>query len=191
MAMGFKEALDAHHRVFAYLADIQKDIEAAGQMLAGTIQSGHKILVCGNGGSAADSQHFAAEIVGRFLKERQAWPAIALTTDTSILSAVANDYGSAHLFARQVEGLGQAQDAFIGISTSGNSENVLRAMAKAREVGMQTVGLLGGDGGRLRGMAHQEIVVPGSTSPPIQEGHIFIIHHWARMIEITMTDHSQ
>ncbi len=189
MTMGFHEALKNHHSVFEYLTGSQKDIESAGRSLAATVQAGRKILVCGNGGSAADAQHFATEIVGRFLKEREAWAAIALTTDTSMLSAVANDYGYANVFARQIEGLGKPGDALVGISTSGNSESVVNAVKMAKDRGMKTVALLGGDGGRLKGMAQMEIILPGSTSPPIQEGHIFILHHWARIIETIITDH--
>jgi D-sedoheptulose 7-phosphate isomerase len=187
MVTGFKEALRQHLAVFDHLKGLQKEIETSGQILAQTIQDGNKILVCGNGGSAADAQHFAAEIVGRFLTERNAWPAIALTTDTSILTAVANDYGYAEVFARQVQGLGYPGDAFIGISTSGDSESIDRAMSAAKAKGLQTIALLGGSGGRLKGMAQKEIILSGSTSPPLQEGHIFILHHWARMIEMAMT----
>jgi D-sedoheptulose 7-phosphate isomerase len=171
--------LDCFHRL-PVLAD---DIEKAGTCLGRVIAGGNKIVICGNGGSAADAQHFAAELIGRFERERSAWPAIALTTDTSILTAVGNDYGFADVFARQVQGLGRKGDALIGISTSGNSENVLRAVTAAKAQGMQTVALLGKNGGALRGAVDNAIVISDTNTARIQETHLFILHFWALMIE--------
>jgi D-sedoheptulose 7-phosphate isomerase len=179
----FQTALKQHIQCFEQLADLAAPIEQAGGLLARTIQSGHKILICGNGGSAADAQHFAAELIGRFEQERVAWPAIALTTDTSILTAVGNDYGFGNVFARQVQGLGQPDDLFIGISTSGNSENVLRAAAEAKEKGLQTIGLLGKDGGTLKSKVDWPVVISYATTARVQEAHIFILHFWAMQIE--------
>jgi D-sedoheptulose 7-phosphate isomerase len=149
--------------------------------------AGRKILVCGNGGSASDAQHFAAEIVGRFTRERRAWPAIALTTDSSILTAVANDYGYDHIFSRQVEGLGQPGDLLIGISTSGNSENVIRAIRQAKKIGMETVVLTGNTGGALSGQADTVVTVFSAVTARIQEAHIFILHVWADVAEAALT----
>jgi D-sedoheptulose 7-phosphate isomerase len=179
----FLEILEQHKECFKLLPSIAGVIESAGVRLGQVIAAGGKILVCGNGGSAADAQHFAAELIGRFEQERSAWPAIALTTDTSILTAVGNDYGFADVFARQVQGLGRQGDALIGISTSGNSENVVRAVAEARSRGMYCIGLLGKDGGALKELVDGAVVITDRTTARIQEAHIFILHFWAMMIE--------
>jgi D-sedoheptulose 7-phosphate isomerase len=179
----FRTILNRHLDVFRQLASLAPAIEQAGELLAGTIQSGGKILVCGNGGSAADAQHFAAELIGRFERERDAWPAVALTTDTSILTAVGNDYGFDDVFARQVQGLGRQGDALIGISTSGRSKNVLRAVDSARQAKMKSIGLCGCDGGDLKEQADCAIVIDQNVTARIQEAHLFILHFWARQIE--------
>ena len=141
-----------------------------------TIKRHKKILLCGNGGSAADSQHIAAEFIGRFKKERRSFPAIALTTDTSILTAVANDYSFDEIFARQIEGLGERGDLLIGISTSGNSPNVLRAVEVARKKGMKIVGFTGKNGGRLAKGVDINFAVHSDYTPHIQAGHIIGLH---------------
>lgn len=179
----FENVLKQHQQCFEKLSEMAGSIEAAGDLLVQTIGSGGKILICGNGGSAADAQHFAAEIIGRFEQERPSWPAIALTTDTSILTAIGNDYGFDDVFSRQVQGLGQPKDAFIGVSTSGNSENVLRAAAAAKKIGMQTIGLLGRDGGTIASQVGRPVVISHSTTARVQEAHIFILHFWAMQIE--------
>jgi D-sedoheptulose 7-phosphate isomerase len=158
-------------------------LKTAGDTLLQCLLDGGKLMICGNGGSASDAQHFAAEIVGRFERERAAYPAMALSTDTSILTAVGNDYGYHEVFARQVDGLGRPGDVLIGISTSGHSENVIRAVERAQSMGMKTVGLLGRDGGNLKHMVNQPIVVSSTTTARIQETHIFILHYWAWQIE--------
>ncbi len=182
----FLSTLKEHQACMAGLEKSAGTIETVGDLLSGTLQSGGKILVCGNGGSAADAQHFAAELIGRFEQERAAWPAIALTTDTSILSAIGNDYGFDDVFARQVQGLGQKGDALVGISTSGNSENVLRAAAQAEIKGMFTIGLLGCDGGSLARRVDHAVVVEHPRTARIQESHILILHYWAMRIERQM-----
>jgi len=179
----FLDILQRHLDCFKQLPAMVDQVDEIGQQLARVIADGGKVLVCGNGGSAADAQHFAAELLGRFEKERSAWPSIALTTDTSILTAIGNDYGFADVFARQVQGLGRRGDALIGISTSGNSENVLRALAKAKTQGMFTVGLLGRDGGAIRSVVDAAIVISDAATARIQEAHIFILHYWAMTIE--------
>ena len=130
----------------------------------------------GNGGSAADAQHIAGELVGRFKKERKAIPAISLSTDTSILTAIGNDYGFEKVFERQIEALGNKGDVVIGISTSGNSENVYRAMKLAKKMGLTTIGLLGNDGGKIKNLSDIALVVPSKNTPRIQETHITIGH---------------
>ena len=160
----------------------EKVLETA-RLMIDSLKHGGKLLICGNGGSAADSQHFAAEMIGRFLKDREPLPAIALSTDTSILTAVGNDYSFADVFKKQVEALGQAGDVLIGMSTSGHSENVIRAVEAAKKNEMPTILLLGKDGGKLAAMADHAIVVPSNLSQRIQEGHITIIHIWCDLIE--------
>lgn len=179
----FKQMIDAHIQCFETLKTLEAVVVRTGSMLLRTLQNGGKILICGNGGSASDAQHFAAEIIGRFEKERRAFPAVALTTDSSILTAIANDYDYTQVFSRQVEGLGTRKDILVGISTSGRSANVIAAVIKARAVGMGTIGLLGKDGGELKALVDEAVVVPGATTARIQEGHIFILHYWAGQIE--------
>lgn len=151
--------------------------------MAERLQRGCRVLVCGNGGSAADAQHFAAELSGRYVKERRALAGIALTTDTSALTAIGNDYGFDHIFSRQVEALGRPGDLLIGISTSGNSPNVILAVAAAKQLGVRTLGLLGHEGGKLRTLVDDALVVPCPVTARIQEVHQMIYHFWCEAIE--------
>jgi len=162
---------------------VSKNIESAAKAILSSLTNGGKVLVFGNGGSAADSQHFAAELVGRFKKERAPLAAIALTVNTSTLTAIANDYGYDVVFARQVEALGKKGDIAIGLSTSGNSKNVIEAFRKARDLGMATVGLLGRDGGKIKDECDIAIIVPSDDTPRIQEAHITIIHILCELID--------
>jgi D-sedoheptulose 7-phosphate isomerase len=159
------------------------EIESLCLLLVAALREGKKILVMGNGGSAADAQHLAAEFIGRFLLERKSLPAIALTTDTSIITAVGNDYGFDEIFKRQVEGLAQPGDVVIGISTSGRSCNVRRALAAANEVGCKTVGFLGKDGGDIAGIVDLNLTIPAMETPHIQEAHATIIHIVCDLVE--------
>ena len=152
-------------------------------MLQCGLGEGKKLLIMGNGGSAADAQHFAAEIIGRFKLERRALPAIALTTDSSVLTAIGNDYGFDAVFSRQIEGLANPGDLVFGISTSGNSPNVFAALEKARELGCKTIALLGRDGGIIKAVADLPLIVPSNDTPRIQEGHITIIHIICDLLE--------
>ncbi len=156
------------------------------EVIVKSMKKGGKLLICGNGGSAADSQHIAAEIVGRFVKERKAFPAIALTTDSSILTCMGNDYGFDDIFSRQVEGIGKKGDVLIGISTSGNSKNVIKAVEKAKEMGIITVGLLGRDGGKLKDMCDYEITFPYKETARVQEHHLMTYHLLCEFIEEKM-----
>lgn len=158
-------------------------IEKAAMAMIDTLKSGGKIIIFGNGGSAADSQHMAAELVGRFRKERRALSAVALTTNTSILTAIANDYGYDVSFSRQVEALGKRADTALGISTSGNSKNVLEAIIKAKSMGLVTIGLTGSSGGRLKNECDILIVVNSIDTPRIQESHLMICHILCDLIE--------
>jgi len=175
--------IEAHIRCLESLKAMAPALDAAGSAMLACLTGGGKLLICGNGGSASDAQHFAAEIVGRFEKERRAFPAVALSTDTSILTAVGNDYGYEEVFARQVEGLGRPGDILVGISTSGNSENVVRAVQRAQTMQMPTIGLLGKNGGVLNTLVERPIVVENEATARIQEAHIFILHYWAWFIE--------
>jgi D-sedoheptulose 7-phosphate isomerase len=158
-------------------------ISAVGDLLTEALAGGKKLLVMGNGGSAADAQHLAAEIVGRFRLDRRALPAIALTTDTSILTAIGNDYGFDMVFRRQVEALAAEGDVVIGISTSGSSANVRTALILAGEMGCRTVGMLGRDGGTIKDCVEIALTVPSDDTPRIQEGHITIIHIICDLVE--------
>lgn len=158
-------------------------IFSAAARISGALRAGGKLLICGNGGSAADAQHFAAEMIGRLSRERSAIPAIALTTDTSIITAIANDYSIADIFRRQVEGLGCSGDILVAISTSGNSENVVQAVEAARKKQITTIGLLGKDGGRLARLVDAALIVPSMSSQRIQEVHITVIHAWCELVE--------
>lgn len=158
-------------------------VNEAGMRLAQIIKQGNKVLLAGNGGSAADAQHFAGEIVGRFLMERNAIPALSLCVDPSVMTCIGNDYGYEEVFARQVQGLGKEGDAFIGISTSGNSENIIRAITEARKKNMFVVGFLGKDGGKIKDLCDVALVVPSNSTPRIQEIHTFTVHLLCEMIE--------
>ncbi len=163
-------------------ANLQQIKQAAEAMIT-ALQASRKIMFCGNGGSAADSQHIAAEFIGRFQKERRSLPAIALTTDSSILTALGNDYGFDIVFARQVEGLGNAGDVLVGLSTSGNSKNVLEAMKTAKAKGIKTIGLLGCDGGTIAPLCDIALIVPSKVTARIQESHICMAHAICQITE--------
>ena len=183
----FTATVDDLHRVLDLLGDTQRDAVAA---LAADVvdawRQGGRLLVCGNGGSAADAQHIVAELVGRFLAERPGYAAIALTTDTSIMTAVGNDYGFDRIFARQVEALGRVGDVLLVISTSGNSANCIEAVGAARAAGMKAHGFLGGSGGRLLSLVDGALVVPSDATPKIQEVHITMGHLLCLLVEAWM-----
>ncbi|MZH02544.1 MAG: D-sedoheptulose 7-phosphate isomerase [Nitrospinae bacterium] len=159
------------------------DILEAAKLIKSRLDREGKLILMGNGGSAADSQHIAAELVGRFKKERRAIPAIALTVDTSSLTALGNDYGFDTIFERQVEAHAREKDAVVGISTSGNSENVVRALKRANAIGAETIGLVGNNGGKIKDVANLSIVVPSNDTARIQEVHITIGHIICELIE--------
>jgi len=158
----------------------------AAESIIKALNSGHKLFFCGNGGSAADSQHIAAEFVGRFQKERKAWPAIALTTDSSALTALGNDYTFDIVFSRQLQALGQKGDVLIAISTSGNSKNVLEAVRQAKSMGIITIGVTGGKGGQLAGLCDISIIAASSKTARIQESHLVIFHAICELVENTL-----
>ena len=179
-----KASLIQHQEVLQAVFDEQVDlIEECAEILFQVLENGNKILICGNGGSAADAQHIAAEFVGRFEKERIALPAIALTTDTSALTALANDYDFERIFSRQVEALARQEDCLIAISTSGNSPNVIAAVMKAREIGCKTIGLAGAKGKKLASLCDASILIPSERTARVQEAHITIGHIWCEIID--------
>jgi D-sedoheptulose 7-phosphate isomerase len=173
-----------HLEVFgSLLAGHVESINRGAEIIFDTFRSERKLLICGNGGSAADAQHLAAEFVGRYEKERRGFPAIALTTDTSALTALANDYSFERIFARQVEALAAKGDCLIAISTSGNSPNVITAVKAARQRGCRIIGLTGAGGKKLAGLCDAVVTVPSNRTSRIQEAHIAIAHYWCESLD--------
>jgi D-sedoheptulose 7-phosphate isomerase len=169
--------------VYSRLADSADGIAAAAATVVDAYRGGGKLVVFGNGGSAADSQHIAAEFVGRFQLERDPLPALALSVNTSAITAIANDYGYEDVFARQLRALGSAGDVALGISTSGRSPNVNAALSAARSMGLSTIGLTGGSGGDMGDLCDHLIVVPADSTARIQEGHILVAHVICEIVE--------
>ena len=166
------------------MASIGKPIEIAAKLCIDSLRNGNKILICGNGGSAADAQHMAAELVGRYKTERKGLSAIALTTDTSAITAIANDYGYLHVFDRQVEALANEGDVVIGISTGGASTNVISALRLANDLGCKTIGFSGRDGGEFNALCDVNLIAIAEDTPRIQEMHILIGHTLCHLIEL-------
>lgn len=179
----FQENINNHVELVTNLHKIDNDVTAMADLATETLHNGGKILFCGNGGSASDSQHLASELTGRFMNDRRPLAAMALSTDSSALTCIGNDYSFDEVFARQIIGLGRKEDLLIGISTSGNSVNVLRAVEEANIIGMQTVGLLGRDGGKLCKICAHNVIVPSNVTARIQECHILIGHTLCGLIE--------
>lgn len=187
----FRDALDEHLNVLNRLRGEFHRLEPIAAALTDAILSGRKILWCGNGGSAADSQHLAAELVGRFKQERAAIPSMALNVNTSILTAIGNDYGYEFVFSRQVEAMGNPGDLLVGISTSGNSLNVIKALDAARSKDMITVALTGEGGGKMGRIAHHLFAVPSRETPRIQEMQIMIGHILCDWIELNLVQNAK
>ncbi len=186
--MNWDAFAEAHRAVAGEVTGrLRPEIEAVAADLSAALRNGGKILVCGNGGSAADAQHLAAELVNRFLLERAALPCIALTTDSSVLTSIANDYDYDLVFRRQVEALARPGDWLVAISTSGQSPGILGAAEAARDLGVSVLALTGGAGGALRGLADRVLCVESSPhTPRIQEGHLMIIHALCELVEAEM-----
>lgn len=183
VASVFLDNLAEHQRTIKQLGQLEPAVAAAARVLSEALAAGGKLLLCGNGGSAADCQHLAAELTGRFVHDQRPLAALALTTDTSALTCIANDYAFDQVFARQLRALGRPGDVLVTISTSGNSPNVLAAADAARGLGMRCIGLLGRDGGALRDRCDPAIVVPSQVTARIQEAHILIGHSLCGMVE--------
>jgi D-sedoheptulose 7-phosphate isomerase len=183
-----KQIADTQRIMSAMLEDtvLLSRVEAASSACIKAFRAGRKVLLAGNGGSAADAQHIAGEFVSRFMFDRPGLPAIALTTDTSILTAIGNDYGYEKLFARQVQALGVPGDVFVAYSTSGKSPNILRALEVARELELVTIGMIGNRGGPMRDLCDYCLEVPSSETPKIQEGHLVLGHILCGLVESAM-----
>ena len=179
----YLDNLIEHRALFRTLDALAPEVARAGDLMTATLRAGGKILFCGNGGSAADAQHLAAELTGRFIDDRAPLAGIALTTDSSALTCIGNDYGYEQVFDRQVRGLGRAGDCLVAISTSGNSGNVLVAVESACAMGIHVIGLLGRDGGKLAPLCDVAITVPSPTTARIQEAHILIGHTLCGLVE--------
>jgi D-sedoheptulose 7-phosphate isomerase len=179
----FLANLKEHAAVFELLPTLAPMVAQAGELLGTRLKSGGKAMFCGNGGSAADSQHLAAELTGRFIHDRPPLAGLALSTDTSALTCIGNDYSFDEVFARQVRGLGRPGDVLVAISTSGNSRNVIRAVEEARAASIHVIGFLGRDGGALKDLCDVPIIVPSNVTARIQEAHMLIGHTLCGLVE--------
>lgn len=186
MSSLFLRNLDEHLELMQMLGALDSQVLSAGRRMSSVLTSGGKLMFCGNGGSAADCQHLASELTGRFIKDRRPLAGLALTTDSSALTCIANDYSFDDVFMRQVQGLGRDGDGLIAISTSGNSSNVLKAVEAAKAMGIYTLGLLGRDGGQLADLCDDSLIVPHAVTARIQEAHLLIGHTLCGLIESEM-----
>jgi D-sedoheptulose 7-phosphate isomerase len=183
MKEDIQSIINDHVQIIANMQQRAQEVINIGNTLIRALKEKNKILICGNGGSAADAQHFAGELTGRFETNRQPLAAIAITTDTTALTAIGNDFSFDSVFARQVEAIGQKGDILIGISTSGNSKNVIKAVEVSKSIGMTSIGFLGKNGGDLLNMTDMHFLVEGTSTARIQEGHILLIHLLCYMID--------
>lgn len=182
MKQRIKDSIEVKKRLLEN-EELLNSLEGLVNEIIDSIRNGHKLVLCGNGGSASDALHFAGEIVGRFIKERSAWPAVVLNADVATMTAIGNDYGYDDVFARQAQGHCQEGDVFIGISTSGNSENVLRAADMAKSRGCKTSALLGKDGGKIGKVVEYPLIIPCNTTARVQESHVLLIHIICELVE--------
>jgi len=181
--MTFEKSLADTLRTLESLAGIRPAIDAAAELIIGTLRGGGKLLICGNGGSAAEASHFATELVGRYDGNRPPLPAIALSPDGSLLSCIGNDFGFEHVFARQIAALAKPGDLLIAITSSGNSPNIVEALKEAKRLGIKAVAFLGRGGGKAKGLATCELVPTGGRGASAQEAHLFLIHYFCELIE--------
>ena len=185
--MTFEKNLSDTVRTLESLAGIRPAIDAAAELLIGTLRAGGRIYICGNGGSAAEAAHFATELVGRFDGKRRSPPAVALSSDGSLVTCIGNDFGFDQVFARQIAGLARPGDLVVAITSSGNSANIVAALEESRRLGVKSVAFLGRGGGKARGLASCELLVPGERGAPAQEAHLFLIHYFCGLIDATFT----
>jgi D-sedoheptulose 7-phosphate isomerase len=182
----FEDNIKEHIELFSTLGSLSRDVSKAVTLIANSFNQNGKLLLCGNGGSAADCQHIAAEFTGRFITNRRPLPAISLATDTSALTCISNDFSYENVFERQLEALGQPGDCLLAISTSGKSQNVMNAVKRANAIGLTTIGLLGNDGGDIGGVCKVSIIVPSKVTARIQEAHILIGHTICGGVELQL-----
>jgi D-sedoheptulose 7-phosphate isomerase len=183
----FQDAVSELRDVLDRLNELSAAVEITGNLLVQSLDSGHKLLTCGNGGSAADALHMAEELTGRYLRERRALPAICLNADVTALTCIGNDYGFERIFSRQIEALGQAGDVLVAFSTSGNSRNIILALETARTKGLITILVSGKDGGSAKPLSDHALVVPSATTARIQEVHTLVMHQWLEAIDLHFT----
>ena len=181
--MTFEESLADTLRTLKALEGIRQSVDAAAELVLGTLRAGGKLLICGNGGSAAEAAHFATELVGRYDGRRRPLPAVALSSDGSLATCIGNDFGFEHVFARQIEALGRPGDLVVAITSSGNSPNIVAALNEAKRLGLDSVAFLGKGGGKARGLATCELLVPGARGASAQESHLFLIHYLCELID--------
>ena len=181
--MTFEQSLEETTRTLKALADIRPAIDQASKLILETLKSGGKLLVAGNGGSAAEAAHFATELTGRYAKNRKALPALALSADGSLLTCIGNDYGFDQVFSRQIEGLAKPGDLVVVLTSSGNSVNIIAALKTAKNQGIKSLAFLGRGGGKAKGLATCELIIPGQSGAAAQEAHLFLIHHFCELID--------
>jgi D-sedoheptulose 7-phosphate isomerase len=181
--MTFEASLAETTRTLQALTTIRASITHAGQLILATLQRKGKLLICGNGGSAAEAAHFATELVGRYAKTRCSLPAIALSSDGSLVTCIGNDFGYEQIFARQISGLHKPGDLVIVLSSSGNSPNIVAALHQAKKLGLESIAFLGRGGGKAKGLASCDLVMPGHSGAAAQEAHLFLIHHFCELID--------
>ena len=181
--MTFEASLAETTRTLQALTTIRPAIDRAGELILATLRRGGKLLVCGNGGSAAEAAHLATELVGRYAQTRRALPAIALSSDGSLVTCIGNDFGYEQVFARQVAGLAQPGDLVVVLTSSGNSANVTAALHEAKKLGLESIAFLGRGGGKAKGLATCELVIPGASGAAAQEAHLFLIHYFCELID--------
>jgi D-sedoheptulose 7-phosphate isomerase len=181
--MTFEASLAETTRTLQALTTIRPAIDRAGAMILATLQRGGKLLICGNGGSAAEAAHFSTELVGRYAKTRRSLPAIALSSDGSLLSCIGNDFGYDQVFSRQIAGLAKPGDLVVVLTSSGNSGNILAALTEARKLGVESIAFLGRGGGKAKGLATCDLIMPGQSGAAAQEAHLFLIHYFCELID--------
>lgn len=181
--MTFEASLAETVHTFQALSTLRPEIDRAGDMILAALRRGGKLLIAGNGGSAAEAAHFSTELVGRYAKSRRSLPAIALSSDGSLVTCIGNDYGYEQVFARQITGLAKPGDLVVVLTSSGNSPNILAALAEAKRLGLESIALLGRGGGKAKGHATCELIMPGQSGAAAQEAHLFLIHHFCERID--------
>lgn len=181
--MNLDSCLQETVRTLEALTSLRPQIDRAGEMILRTLKDGHKLLLCGNGGSAAEAQHFATELVGRYFKTRRPLPAVGLTADGTLLSCIGNDFKFDEVFARQLEGLAQPGDLVVVFTSSGNSANIVRALEAADRLKLESLAFLGRGGGQCKGLATCELIIPGTSGRTAQEAHLVLIHFFCELID--------